>query len=168
MIGLLVVQALRAAGCGQIIAVDINTQRLELAGKLGADVGINCETDDVVAEVLQRTNDRGADVAFEVVGISATVKTAIATVRKGGSLTLVGNITPEVSLPLQAVVTRELTLNGSCASQGEYPTCLELIARGEVNVDALISATAPLAEGAEWFKRLYNNQEGLMKVILTP
>jgi len=168
MIGLLVVQALRAAGCGQIIAVDIDSQRLELAGKLGADIGINCETEDVVAEVLQRTSDRGADIAFEVVGKSATVGTGITSLRKGGSLILVGNITPEVTLPLQAVVTRELTLNGSCASQGEYPACLELMARGEVNVDALLSATARLADGAEWFKRLYDNQEGLMKVILHP
>ena len=168
MIGLLVVQALRAAGCGQIIAVDIDSQRLELAGKLGADIGINCETEDVVAEVLQRTSDRGADIAFEVVGKSATVGTGITSLRKGGSLILVGNITPEVTLPLQAVVTRELTLNGSCASQGEYPACLELMARGEVNVDALMSATARLADGAEWFKRLYDNQEGLMKVILHP
>jgi L-iditol 2-dehydrogenase len=164
----LVVQALRAAGCGQIIAVDIDSQRLELAGKLGADVGINCETDDVAEEIRQRTDDRGADVAFEVVGISASMQTAIGSLRKGGSLILVGNIIPEVTLPLQAVVTRELTLNGSCASQGEYPACLELIARGEVNVDALLSATVPLAEGAEWFKRLYDNQEGLLKVILTP
>ncbi len=168
MIGLLVVQALRAGGCGQIIAVDINTQRLELAGKLGADVGINCESEDIVEEVLQRTNDRGADIAFEIVGVSTSVKTAIATLRKGGSLTLVGNITPEVTLPLQAVVTRELLLQGSCASQGEYPACLELIARGKVNVDALVSATAPLVKGAEWFRRLYDNQEGLLKVILTP
>jgi L-iditol 2-dehydrogenase len=168
MIGLLVVQALRAAGCGQIIAVDIDAQRLELAGEHGADVGLNSKTDDVVPEVLKRTNDRGADVAFEVVGISDTIQTAIGSLRKGGALTLVGNITPEVSLPLQAVVTRELTINGSCASQGDYPACLELMARGTINVDALMSATAPLSEGAEWFQRLYDNQEGLMKVILRP
>jgi len=168
MIGLLIVQALRATGCGRVIAVDIDSRRLELAGTLGADVELNCETDNVVKEVLKRTNDRGADVAFEVVGISATMQTAIASLRKGGLLTLVGNLTPEVPLPLQAVVTRELTLNGSCASQGEYPACLELIAREKVNVHALLSATAPLKEGAEWFNRLYDNQEGLLKVILTP
>jgi len=168
MIGLLVVQALRAAGCGQVIAVDIDSQRLELADKLGAEVGLNSETDDVVGEVLQRTNDRGANVAFEVVGISATMQTALASLRKGGSLTLVGNIAPEVTLPLQAVVTREMTLTGSCASQGEYPACLELMARGTIDVDTLMSAIAPLADGAEWFKRLYEKQEDLMKVILRP
>jgi len=168
MIGLLVVQALRAAGCGQIIAVDIDAQRLELARELGADVGLNSKTDDVVPKVLQRTNDRGADVAFEVVGISDTIQMAIGSLRKGGSLTLVGNIMPEAILPLQAAVTRELTIKGSCASQGEYPACLELLARGAITVDALMSAIAPLSEGAEWFQRLYDNTEGLMKVILQP
>ena len=62
-------------------------------------------------------------------------------------MTLVGNLAPQVELPLQAVVTRELTLAGSCASSGEYPACLDLMARGAVNVDPLLSAAAPLAEG---------------------
>jgi L-iditol 2-dehydrogenase len=43
-----------------------------------------------------------------------------------------------------------------------------MIARGAVKVDGLISATAPLSEGAEWFKRLYNKEQGLFKVILLP
>jgi threonine dehydrogenase-like Zn-dependent dehydrogenase len=65
-------------------------------------------------------------------------------------------------------VTRELTLYGSCASSGEYPACLDLIARGRIDVDALMSAVAPLAEGAAWFDRLYGKERGLMKVILQP
>ena len=43
-----------------------------------------------------------------------------------------------------------------------------MIAAGRINVDALISATAPLAEGASWFERLYNKEPGLMKVVLKP
>ena len=83
-------------------------------------------------------------------------------------MALVGNLTPQVELPLQAVVTRELTLYGSCASSGEYPACLEMIARGAIDVEALTSAVAPLAEGAEWFQRLRQGEDGLMKVILRP
>lgn len=167
MIGLLVIQALRLAGCGRILAVDLDPKRLELACRLGADEGLPA-SDDVVQEVLQRTHGRGADVALEVVGLTPTVQTAIAVVRKGGQLTLVGNLSPKVELPLQAVVTRELTLHGSCASEGEYPACLNMLARGAVNVDAITSAVAPLAEGASWFQRLYQGSEGLMKVILRP
>jgi L-iditol 2-dehydrogenase len=168
MIGLLIVQSLRVAGCGCIIAVDLDQDRLDLACELGADVGLESDSDDVVAEVLRRTANRGADVAFEVVGITPTLKLSAQSLRKGGTLTLVGNLSPMAELPLQAVVTRELTLNGSCASRGEYPACLDMIARGAINVDALISAVAPLADGAVWFERLYEREPGLMKVILTP
>ncbi|NQT13138.1 MAG: galactitol-1-phosphate 5-dehydrogenase, partial [Planctomycetes bacterium] len=168
MIGLLVVQALRAAGCGRILAVDVAPARLEAAGRLGADETFSPKETDVVAEVHERTGGRGADVAIEVVGLSDTVTTAIASVRKGGSVGLVGNLTPEVKLPLQAVVTREITLYGSCASSGEYPACLEMIARGAIQVEPLISAVAPLDEAPAWFDRLYQGEEGLMKVILKP
>lgn len=52
--------------------------------------------------------------------------------------------------------------------RGDYPACLNMIARGAINVDALISATAPLSDGARWFERLYGKDKGLMKVVLTP
>lgn len=168
MIGLLVIQTLRLAGCGQIIAVDVDQDRLDLACRLGADVGLRSDTMDVPAEVQRRTHGAGAELAFEVVGISPTLQTALASLRKGGSATLVGNLAPKVDFPLQAAVTRQITLYGSCASAGEYPACLEMIARGAINVDALISATAPLQDGAGWFQRLYDREAGLMKVILEP
>jgi L-iditol 2-dehydrogenase len=148
--------------------VDVDPHKLELACRLGADESLRGDEVDVTAEILKRTNGRGTDLVVEVVGITATVKTAVACVRKGGKLALVGNLSPEVDFPLQAVVTREISLVGSCASCGEYPACLDLMARGAVNVEPLISATAPLDEGATWFRRLYDSEEGLMKIILKP
>lgn len=168
MIGLLVIQALRIAGCGQIIAVDLDQSKLDLACTLGADVGLLAGKEDVPERVAQLTQGRGADVAFEAVGVAATVAVAAGSLRKGGVLTLVGNLSPTVEMPLQAIVTREIILNGSCASCGEYPACLDMIARGGVDVDALISAVAPLGEGGRWFQRLYAKEAGLMKVILVP
>jgi L-iditol 2-dehydrogenase len=168
MIGVLVVQLLRAAGCGRIIAVDVDRDRLETACELGANEAILSGECDVVEEVRRLTRGRGADVAFEAVGIGETLAAAVGSLRKGGTATLIGNVTPTVALPVQAVVTREITLNGSCASCGEYPACLDLMARGAVDVGRLISAEAALADGAVWFKRLYERREKLMKVILTP
>jgi len=92
-------------------------------------------------------------------GITAAVQSAIDAVREGGSLTLVGNITPMLEFPLQYTVTREISINGSCSSSGQYPTCLDMIARKAVDVDVMISATAPLSEGASWFKRLYEREK---------
>ena len=96
------------------------------------------------------------------------IRTAVACAGRGGRIVLVGNVTPVVELPLQAVVTGELTLVGSCASSGELERGLELLASGAVEVDPLISAVAPLAEGQVWFDRLHAATHGLVKVILTP
>ena len=167
MIGSFIVQALRTAGCGRIIVVDLELGRLELAKKLGADFGVRADG-NVLDKVKELTHSRGADVAFEAVGIDSTVQTAIDSVRRGGTVTLVGNLAPNVNLPLQKVVTQQLRLQGSCAICGEYPAALEMIERGEINVDAILSAEVPLADGAEWFQRLYNKEKGLVKVILTP
>lgn len=168
MIGLLVVQVLKHYGCSQVYAVDQDQRRLELALALGADETILASEDDLVDRLIEAHDGQGLDHAFEVVGITATVQTAVQAVRRGGTVTLVGNLAPEVALPLQAVVTRELTLRGTCASSGEYPECLELIASGAVQVAPLISATANLDEGPEWFERLFNGEPGLMKVVLKP
>ncbi|MEE2813914.1 MAG: galactitol-1-phosphate 5-dehydrogenase [Verrucomicrobiota bacterium] len=168
MIGLLVVQALKAAGCFKVIAVDLADEKLKLAQELGADFGINPKSTDTVQAIQDATDGRGADITMEVVGATATVKSAIESTRKGGHVTLVGNLAPEVGFPLQSVVTREITIYGSCASNGEYPECIDLLARGIIKVDSLISAKVPLEEGAGWFDRLYAAEAGLMKVILQP
>ncbi len=168
MIGLLVVQVLRLAGAGRVIAVDVDDARLGVAGELGADICLNATRSDVASVVRDHTSGRGADVAVEVVGNTKALQTALASLRKGGFLTLIGNISPQVELPLQSAVTRQIRIQGSCASSGEYPACIDLLARRAIRVDPLISATAPLAEGAAWFERLYGRDPNLMKVILQP
>jgi len=168
IIGSLVIQALRLAGCGRIAAVDLRDDRLRLAESLGADDLWNPRETDVPEAVRGITEGMGADIGFEVVGNSEAFNTALLSVRKGGVVTLVGNISPEVQFPEQYAVTREVSLIGSCASAGEYPACINMIARGEVNTDRIISATAPLSEGADWFDRLYREEEDLVKVILRP
>jgi len=168
IIGLLAIQALRAAGCGRLFAVDIRQQRLELAQRLGADSALCAQGANVSADIRRLTGGAGADAAIEAVGVPQTVTQAINSVRKGGRVALVGNVSPQAELPLQAVVTREVALLGCCASAGEYPACLEMIARGRIDVDPLLSAVAPLAEGAQWFQRLRDPKEKLLKVVLVP
>ena len=169
MIGLFVIQALRWAGASRIIAVDLADNRLALARELGATDTLRSDLMEVPAEVARLTGENGADVALEVVGVSATLNLAIASVRRGGSVVLVGNLAAKTDFPLQAVVTRELTLHGTCGSAGEYPLCLDLIARGVIRVEPMISAVAPLVDGAAWFEKL-SAKDGakFMKVILAP
>jgi threonine dehydrogenase-like Zn-dependent dehydrogenase len=96
------------------------------------------------------------------------VNLAVDLVRKGGKVVLIGNSSPKVDLPLQKVVTGELKLLGSCAIRGEYDLILSLMKDGRLNVDDQIQAVVPLADGAEWFRKLYNRETAPGKVILVP
>ena len=168
MIGLLAVQAFRVYGCTAILAVDLEESKLALARQLGADQTFLATDPDLLAKLNAATGGHGPDIAVEVVGAQKSILTAIESVRRGGTVTLIGNLAPSVEIPLQTVVTRQLRLLGSCASAGEYRECIELMASGAINVHPLISALAPLGEGAQWFDRLYAREPGLMKVILQP
>lgn len=168
MIGILAMQAAQLAGAGRIFVLDVDESRLELARRLGATETFNPRKTNPVSTVRELTGGRGADVALECVGASTTVALAVDAVRKGASVTLVGNVTPTIELGLQSVVTRQIRLQGSCASSGEYPACISLISRGAIRVEPLISAVAPLEQGAAWFERLYARDSGLLKVVLQP
>ncbi len=168
MIGLLCIQTLKLAGYAKVIAVDLEDQKLALAERLGATHTINAKTRDPVSAVMEITDGLGADASMEVVGAKAPVSTCFQVVRRGGSVTLVGNLTPIVDLPLQTVVTRELSVYGSCASNGEIPQCIELLSSGAIQVEPLITATTDLEKTPEWFDRLYAGEKGAMKVIVRP
>lgn len=167
MIGLFIIQALRIAGCSKIVAIDKDTDRLNLAKEMGATHIFQADHPNIPNEIRELSHNRGADIAFEVVGISATLALAVEVVRKGAVITLVGNLAQKAEIPLQSVVTRQIRLQGSCAICGEYPAALELIASGKINIDRMISAVVPLEEGSVWFDKLYRQEPGLMKVILS-
>jgi L-iditol 2-dehydrogenase len=122
----------------------------------------------VAAEIAARTNGQGADAVLEAVGATDPIANSIASVRKGGTVTLIGNISPKIELNLQAIVTRQIRLQGSCASSGEYPACIDLLSRGAIRVDSMISARTPLDDAASWFDRLYKHEPDLLKVIVQP
>ena len=168
LIGLLVVQALKRKGAGRVVAVDIDEKRLELARELGADESL-LSGEDVPERVREFLgNQAGADAAVEVVGFGPTIGLAIRSVRNGGSVSCVGNLKAEVPFPLQEVVTRELSIYGSCASAGEYQEAVAAVAEGSIQVKPLLSAVGKLQDGHDWFHRLHDNREGLMKVVLEP
>jgi L-iditol 2-dehydrogenase len=166
-IGLLIQQALRVAGCSKVLVADIDPGRLALSESLGATSTIVSGA-NLLPDVLRATDNIGVDIAIEAVGNTPAVHSAINAVRKGGHVVLVGNVSPEVTIPLQRVVSRQITLHGSCASAGEYPRAIEQLSSGKIKVKPLITAVAPLVEGPQWFDRLYAREHGLMKVVLDP
>jgi L-iditol 2-dehydrogenase len=168
MIGLLLLQAARAAGCSRLFICDVDATRLALAEKLGADRTILATGAALTEEILRETAGKGVDVVLEAVGREETIVAAIDCARKGGTVSLVGNISPQIMLPLQKVVSRQIRLQGSCASAGEYQQAIDLIASGTIKVDSLITAVASLSDGPAWFERLHAREPNLMKIVLDP
>ncbi len=164
-VGLVALQAIRLKGAGKIIVTDLSPARLQMARDLGADVTIQADAPNSREQLLAATGPHGANAAIEAVGVQATVDTALEITRKGGSLTLIGNVAPRVEMGLQSIVSREITLYGVCACNGEIPACVELIASGRINVDPFISEYARLEDGQAVFDRLYKGVEGNIRTV---
>lgn len=167
-IGMLLIQTLRAAGFGKIIAVKNSTKGKDLITRIGADFCLCSSETDVVEAVRDITGRKGVDYVFEAAGNENSINICLNICKRDGKVILVGNSQPSVTLPLQKIVTGQLHITGSCASSGEYSACLDMIARGRIDVEALIGNRAPLSEGAFWFDKLYNDRTENLKVILNP
>jgi 2-desacetyl-2-hydroxyethyl bacteriochlorophyllide A dehydrogenase len=168
-IGMLILQVVKAMGAKNIIAIDIDDDKLAMALKMGATSAVNSKDEDAKNKILNSTKDKkGVEFAFDATGIEQTVKMCIDIVSLNGKVVLVGNLAPSINFPLQLVVTRQLSLFGSCASAGEYNECIKLISEGKVDVESLISKTVPMSEGNKWITKVYNHEDGLNKIVMIP
>ena len=152
-VGLNVVQGARIAGAGAIIAVDANPSKLPMAEALGATVTIDAGRTDPVSAVMTLTGERGADVAFEVVGSRPTIDQVIAMTRRGGEAVLVGIPSIDVMLELPAwvgLILQEKTIKGcwygSADVRRDVPRLVELYQGGQLQLDPLVSRRIELSE----------------------
>ncbi len=167
-IGLLAMQGALVKGAGTVVVLDVRDERLEFARTLGAHVTISTAAGDVATALERAIGRPTVDVTLEAVGLEATVQMGIDITRLGGNLTLIGNVTPRIQVNLQQIVSHELTIRGSCAIAGEYPSCLNLIAQKRLHVRPLISKIVPLEEGQASFDALHHGQADLMKIVIRP
>ncbi|MHB9034704.1 MAG: alcohol dehydrogenase catalytic domain-containing protein, partial [Anaerolineae bacterium] len=93
-VGLVTLQAVKLKGAGKVVVTDLSQGRLALAKQLGADAVVPADAPEIVPSLLQAVGAPGADATFEAVGIQATIDTALAVTRVGGSVTLIGNVAP--------------------------------------------------------------------------
>lgn len=168
-IGLLTLLVAKSRGAGWLAITDRSRHRLAMARSLGADLAINVDEIDPIGAVRDATGGLGADVVFEAVGVSATVAQSILAARAGGRVSWIGNSQPSVEVPMQELVTREITLQGTYTfDDGEFAQAAEMIAGGAIDVGPLIERVAPLEEAVALFRALGDGSLDLVKVILKP
>lgn len=167
-IGLLTLLAARLRGAGSVVVTDLDPHRLEVARALGADLTIDVGSTDPVAAIAAATDGRGADAVFEAVGIGATVSQSMAVARAGGQVTWIGNSAPIVEMPMQTLVSGELTVRGAYGFAEEFEQAADAIAAGWIDVRGLVECVAPLEEGPGLFRRLGEGSLKAVKVVLAP
>lgn len=167
-IGLMAMLWARLKGAGKIFVTDRSAHRLELAEELGADVVINVGEQDAV-QVIREMTGGGVDVAFEAVGITPTAQQAVDATRNGGQITWIGNSAKTITIDMQAIVTRELTVRGTYGfNEQDFASAIRAMADGRLNVEPLIERIASLEEGSEIFRQLAKGESDLVKVVLQP
>jgi threonine dehydrogenase-like Zn-dependent dehydrogenase len=165
--GLMALRLARLLSPLVLISVDVMPARLDLARQLGATATLNARADDVVARIRDLTGGEGVDLAIEAVGATPTRQAAVASVRSGGTVALLG-LGEEVT-PFNAVdiVNREVTIRGSYAyTYDDFVRAVQMLASGLV--DGEWARAYPLEAGAEVFRRLTTDPGDLIKAILTP
>jgi len=147
-VGLNVIQGARIAGAEEIIAVDMVESKLQLAKDFGATTTVNASQGDAVSQVMELTGQRGADVAFEVIGLKQTIDQTVMMTRRGGQAILVGVPSMDVMVEVPAffgLVLMEKTIKGcwygSSNVQRDVPRLLDYYRKGELKLDELISRT---------------------------
>ncbi len=151
IVGLSAIAGARLAGVKVIVAIDRSLERLELAGRLGADVTIDTSREDAVARVRDLSAGRGADHVFEAAGNAEAMRTALESVRPGGELTLLGKLALHDDLVIRfGAVMGNKTIRrlayGGARPKRDFPRIARLYLEGRLPLDALIDREVPLAD----------------------
>ena len=164
--GQLHVQLAKARGA-RVIGVTRSADKRTLAESLGADLTIP-GGDGVVDKVREATEGRGADVIIETTGVLPQLASAVTMARFGGRILLFGIFTvKEGTLPFYELYFKELTLIGARVAKSEdYPGSIDLVSRGVVRLEPLVSDVMPLDELKAAIGMLGSDSAGRMKIIM--
>ncbi len=166
-IGLAAILTARLLTPGHIVALDLDDGRLEAARRFGADVTINNGTQDAVAAVMDLTEGLGADVTIEAVGRPETFELAVDLVRPGGHVANVGVHGGAVTLHLEKLWIRDVTITTGLVDTFSTPDLLKLVASGRLDPTVFATHRFPMGDtmaGYDVFADAANT--GALKVVL--
>ena len=176
-IGMLVLQAIKAAGAGKVIVVDIDDKKLELAKKLGATQTINSLSEDLEKKVKEYTDEKGADISLECAGSVVTQEQALLLTKKHGKVGYLGIAYKDVTLKekaFESIFRKELTLKGSWNSYSapfpgrEWTNAIELISKNKIDVESLITHKFTLKDVDKAFEMILGRTEPFGKILILP
>ncbi len=166
VIGLLLLQVLKAEKALKLFASDINNKKLEIAKRIGA-YAINTNEADISNSIMSETNGQKIDISFEAVGVTDTVKQAILTLNKRGVSVWIGNLSPVIELDLQKIVINEIKIFGSYAySLDDFKMAIDFLENNKLDLNIIINRIVKLEEGEEIFNEIASGNSDIIKAVL--
>jgi S-(hydroxymethyl)glutathione dehydrogenase/alcohol dehydrogenase len=170
-LGLNAIQAARIEGAAQILAVDVTSNKFDLARKLGATDVVNSSETDPVEFAREITGGLSVDAALDFVGAAASTNHALLMTRSGGTVVYTGLAAPTISFPTGELVGGARTLRGNLMGMGWFPDefakLVGLYQKGELLLDELVSREIGLGEVDVAFEAMRQG-EGARSVITFP
>lgn len=164
-IGLCTIQQLKLAGARVVVATEMVEKRAEAAKQFGADVVLN-PNDDVRRTMEELTNGVGIDYVFECVGVPDTTQEAFNLVRRAGKVVLVGVCMEPATVQPVLWLIKEVSMQTTMGfSRGEFETSLDLVHKGALKTDGLVTETVSLDEVPEAFERLLSPNDEIKALI---
>jgi alcohol dehydrogenase len=171
-IGLCATAGARLKGTSLIIGVESDPTRAAMAKRMGADIVLNFEACDVVAEVLRITGGRGVDVAIEALGTQATFENALRVLRPGGTLSSLGVYSGKLSLPVEPFASglgdHKIVTTLCPGGKERMRRLMELVLHGRLDLRPLLTHRFKLDQITEAYKLFAEHRDGVLKVAIEP
>ena len=165
-IGLVTLLAAKAYGATRIIVGDVLDKRLDKARELGA-IAVNTKEEDFVAKVMELTEGRGADVCIDCAGFSATVDSCLSCARPAGMVIIVGLGQDRVDgFNTSVMSTKELTVKSIFRYRNLYPTAINAIADGRIDVESIVSHRFTFDDTINAFATCHKDIRNVVKGVI--
>ena len=167
-IGLAAIMTARLYSPAHVVAIDMVDSRLEAAKQFGADTIVNNGVDDPERVVAELTNGLGADVAIEAVGVPETFELCAALIRPGGRVANVGVHGAPVTLHLEDLWSRDVTITTGLVDTKSTPTLLRLIISHQLDSSRFVThhfVMDQFLDAYDVFARA--GDTGALKVVIT-
>lgn len=167
-IGLLNLLTAKAMGASEICIVDVVESRLKFAEELGANFTVLSDTKDgsSLAKKIINTMNASPDITIECCGMELAISTSVQATKSGGVIVLVGMGPDTVTVPLVNAAIREIDIRGIFRYANCYPTALQLVSTGAVNLKPLVTHHFKLEDSLKAFETARNSSSGAIKVVI--
>ena len=168
-LGIHAVQIARIMGAGQVIAMDLDDDKLDLAKKVGATAVINPLRDNLKDIIAAQTKGAGVDVALELIGLVDTIRQGIDSTGLGGRTVIVGICTNEIGLnPYHDLLLKERTIMGSADQcRADFPVIIEMAAQRRLDLSHSVSHELPLKQVNQGLEMLKKKDQTLVRIVIT-